>query len=176
MILPTLHDVALAIASEASPHGRWRVVLEGLFVPSASRASRILTLAESAGEVLGPLRGDGVIARPLASEWRGKVLRLGATSADAAEEYAIRCVPVVGRGMGALASNGHAAEALCLAYFGTVVDRSAAMVLGIDPGADGAAVLVAQGPAPVEVLGAWAWAKRRHGWSLEATTAARVRG
>lgn len=127
--LASLHDVGVAIArdcADVAPDG-WRVLLEGLFLHDTSRAARILTLAEAAGEVLGPLRSRGVIERPNAARWRGKVLRLkGGTDADVAEAYAVRCVPVLARppGLGALADVGHVAEALCLAYYGAVVDAA----------------------------------------------------
>lgn len=123
----SLHGVGVAVAGVAAAvaPGGWRVVLEGLYLDSLAKASRILTLAESAGEVIGPLRSLGVIDRPNASHWRAKVLRLRrGTSADAAEAYAVRCVPVLARppGLGALSDVGHVAEALALAYFGVVVE------------------------------------------------------
>jgi hypothetical protein len=119
-----LHDVGLAVAAKVrqlAPDG-WRVVLEGLYVASLDRAPSVLTLAEAAGEVLGPLRGVGPVLRPVAAAWRAKVLRLGRVGAARAEAYAIEAVPGIVAGLGELGRVGHVAEAGCMAYYGAVME------------------------------------------------------
>lgn len=107
----------------------WHVCMEGLFIAKGDRGPSLLTLAESAGELVGPLRGLGIVARPTAAHWRAKVLRLGRVSAKVAEEYAIRCVAsgaVVDGDLGALTGNGHVCEAACIAVYGLWVARGSA--------------------------------------------------
>jgi hypothetical protein len=105
----TLHDVAGWIRLDTRQLARagHRVVLEGLYVSSLDRAPSVLALAESAGEVLGPLRGVGPVLRPTAATWRAKVLRLGRVSAARAEAYAIEAVPgIVAVGLAELRQYG----------------------------------------------------------------------
>lgn len=136
VIFESIHAVAAHIAEDAMTRGLtpYHLVLEGLFAPKrrkgmspqshAGRLSRAMTLAESAGELLGPLRAGsiGAVIRPQNTTWRARVLRLpGGYDAKAAEAYAVKAVPQIASGLGVLASNGHAAEAACLAYFGGVM-------------------------------------------------------
>lgn len=72
------------------------VVVEGLFVASGSgrraggRRASTVPLAESAGELLGPLRSAGPLSRPSANEWRHAVL--GLPPGMAADECEARAV------------------------------------------------------------------------------------
>jgi len=92
--LPTMHDVGRSIASGGPFH---HAVIEGLYTPPANGRRRVnpqsvIPLAEACGEVMGPIKGVtlGDLYRPLASEWRRKVLRLGRATAAQAEQRAIR--------------------------------------------------------------------------------------
>ena len=92
------------------------LVVEDLF----GRGRTLQRLAESAGEVMGPLRADafGVPIRPGASTWRPQVLGISPrTKADAAEQAAITWAQRV-RGLDRLASCGHVCEAVAIAAWG----------------------------------------------------------
>ena len=118
----SLHGVGEAIVSRLGVDV-YTLTLEGLYVDALKKASRIITLAEAAGEVVGPLRRGcvGPVRRPLASVWRGKVLRLGRASAAVCAARAVECAPLVATGLGALEGNEHTCEALCIGYYGLVM-------------------------------------------------------
>lgn len=128
---PALHDVAVMIAGacDALTDG-WRSCVEGLFVPRQRGPHGVLALAEATGELLGPLRGLECVARPLASEWRPRVLGRCPRGAAAAEAYAVRCAPKIGSSLGVLQARGHVAEALCIAYYGAIVAGRGTMCPG----------------------------------------------
>lgn len=75
----------------------YRLVCEALFVHrEAKRQSAVIPLAETVGELLGPLRdgAEGEVERPLASQWRPRVLGLARnTNAEVAERQALKLVP-----------------------------------------------------------------------------------
>lgn len=88
----------LALCVGLRGEGRVPVVVEGLFAAHGNTAAAkgrrrsVVALAESCGELLGPLRlcALGEPQRPRAAEWRSAVLGVGPqTSAAAAEEYAV---------------------------------------------------------------------------------------
>jgi hypothetical protein len=123
----TLNDVGGLIRESVAALGvdSYTLTLEGLYLDQMKKASRIITLAESAGEIVGPLRSGSVgpVARPKASTWRAKVLRASRLSAAAAAARAIQCAPLIATGLGELADNEHVCEALCIGYYGGVLAR-----------------------------------------------------
>lgn len=99
------------------------VSVEGLF----AHAGPAMTLAEWAGETMGPLRclTDEPIRRPMAREWRPRILGISArTTAARAEAAAIRWATAAGylEGMdGATkAERGAVAEACAIALWGAL--------------------------------------------------------
>lgn len=88
--VPSMHQVATTLAPPAVD----LLVVEGLYAPgdrSKVATQSIVPLAESAGELLGPLRGLAPeVLRPLASVWRRQLLGLPPDmGAKQAEEYAV---------------------------------------------------------------------------------------
>ncbi len=61
----SLHDVGAMVAEAVQ--GPYTLTLEGLYLDAMKKASRIMSLAEAAGEVVGPLRAGsaGEVRRPL---------------------------------------------------------------------------------------------------------------
>lgn len=133
--LATLHDVGTRIRRDVVRLGLppYHLVVERLFVPSQEageglpqylgRLSRVLQLGEATGQTYGPLLGGLCrLDRPYASQWRAEVLDLPPTaSSDLSEERAVAVLagdrPLV-VGLGALATDPHAAEAACMAVWG----------------------------------------------------------
>jgi len=125
-----LHEVACEL--RAAAEGIEALVVEGLFAPRRetgeaqgkhlARMARQLTLAQSKGEVLGPLRSlTPTLYEPMAREWRAKVLRCGNKRRKVAEAYALKVVPAhIMSDLGPLAANVHVVEAAAMAYFGLV--------------------------------------------------------
>lgn len=88
------------------------VAVEQCYVGPGARAS--LTLAEWTGRLLAEIPADVEVLRPLAAQWRAKVLRsarLGRTDAKAAADRAARL------GTGTDVLTGHSSEAWCLARY-----------------------------------------------------------
>jgi hypothetical protein len=109
----SLHEAIRALHVEAP----YEVCLEGLFVPSLSRAPSVLVLAEAAGEILGPLRAGMVaLERPNAATWRAKAFRASRLKAEAWAARALQCAPYIGD-LGALKDNEHACDALGMAWW-----------------------------------------------------------
>ena len=92
------------------------LVVEDLF----GKGRTLQRLAESAGEVMGPLRASatGQPLRPGASTWRPQVLGISPrTKADEAEAAAVKWAQRI-TGLDELASCGHTCEAACIASWG----------------------------------------------------------
>lgn len=134
----TLHEVGELLRNRLS--GLVVLVLEGLFVPRRrggqtmqayhGRIRHVLTLAEAAAEVAGPVKARAVeVYRPTAAEWRPSVLGVARTaSSDLSERVACQAMqasrPLVA-GLGPLASDPHTAEAACMARWGWVQQQQA---------------------------------------------------
>lgn len=126
------HEVGQALARVALLEP-YLLCLEGLFVPRPRQGQptgkhlgqvrSVLTLAESTGELAGPLRqGATKVLRPTAAQWRHAVLGLHTrTSSDHAEEVALRAMrgrPPLVADLGELVGDPHVAEAACIARWG----------------------------------------------------------
>lgn len=126
----SLHAAVTAWRYETSALKKaFLVNCEGLFVhPRANRRTAVIPLAETVGELLGPLRTGcvGQVGRPMAVQWRSQVLGLTrGVDARAAEMRAVKAGPVrfswPGRaGWEAVATlpvgaKGAVAEAACIA-------------------------------------------------------------
>ena len=92
------------------------IAVEGLFVGAARQ--RIIGTAETAGELLGALAvtQEANIKRPMASEWRGDLLRLGPTKAAECDKYAKKVVLQV-FGESPAWKSGHCVDAACIALW-----------------------------------------------------------
>lgn len=122
---------------------RYQLVVERLFLPSfpsteplereairrhLGRCASVLQLAESAALVFGPLlRCAERLHRVYASRWRAAVLDLQpGVDGDEAEDKAIeRCREGLVVGLGALVTNGHVAEAACMARWQWEIENPA---------------------------------------------------
>lgn len=113
----TLYAVALSAAVVSA-----RVSCEALFVGHGNPASA-LALAEACGVLLGPFTVfDPLPLRPHPSTWRGRILGLGRPTAKQAAARAIEVVEHLAPGeLGPLATNDHAADAVCLGLYGAIV-------------------------------------------------------
>lgn len=119
----TLSALGLIGPVLAARGGPYTVCMEGLYLPSMSWAPSVIALAESAGEVVAGLRAHqaGPTLRPHPSTWRGRMLGSAALKARDAARRAIEVAPLrVRGGLGALASNEHAADAALIACWGAV--------------------------------------------------------
>ena len=65
----TIHDLAMHLCR----CGPLRVAVEGLYLPRGPKAQSVLPLAESAGELIGPLRVFGTVHRPTWQTWAAQL-------------------------------------------------------------------------------------------------------
>lgn len=137
----TVHGVARTLqrAAKAQPYA---LSLEGLFVPRPpnglvcrrgekrteaflGRSRHVITLAETTGQLLGPLASHAeAVWRPTAAVWRTDILGLPRNiSSDAAERVAVAAmeglIPMVAD-LGELSCDPHVAEAAAIARWGWV--------------------------------------------------------
>jgi len=129
---PTLSAVGAWMAYTC-PVPTYVLTVEGLF----GRGETLRILGESAGVLyshleLGALndlseRKAGTLEwRPRSRTWRSDILGISEsqTGADGAEALALRTVPTWCSGLGELATNGHVAEAACMARWGWLKNRA----------------------------------------------------
>lgn len=135
---PNLHCVGEALLEQVQNIvgeglGAYRLAVEGLFLNPKEAypggGASLQELAWSAALVAGPLLvgAEGEVYRPLASQWRPRILGVpGNASADAAAKAALRLVPTLVPGLGVLAGNEHVCEAAAIARWAWVQQRERA--------------------------------------------------